>query len=82
MLTKIFTMIIFLLMSSVANAHGPTGHRHIQQHVQCDERFIHIPGQYDTWDSVLGLDGEYHFPNPHHQTCCSPACFYSTSPPC
>ena len=49
MLTKIFTMIIFLLMSSVANAHGPVGHRHIQQHVQCDERLIHIPGRYDTF---------------------------------
>ncbi len=57
MLTKIFTMITFLLMSSVANAHGPATHRHFQQHfqqhtrqhVQCDERFIHIPGQYDTF---------------------------------
>lgn len=49
MLTKIFTMITFLLMSSVASAHGPVGHRHIQQHVQCDERLIHIPGRYDTF---------------------------------
>ena len=57
MLTKIFTMITFLLMSSVASAHGPATHRHFQQHfqqhtrqyVQCDERFIHIPGQYDTF---------------------------------
>jgi len=49
MLTKIFTMITFLLMSSVANAHGPVGHRHIQQHIQCDERLIHIPGRYDTF---------------------------------
>jgi hypothetical protein len=49
MLTKIFTMITFLLMSSVASAHGPVGHRHIQQHIQCDERLIHIPGRYDTF---------------------------------
>lgn len=49
MLTKIFTMITFLLMSSIASAHGPVGHRHIQQHVQCDERLIHIPGRYDTF---------------------------------
>ena len=49
MLTKIFTMITFLLMSFVASAHGPVGHRHIQQHIQCDERLIHIPGRYDTF---------------------------------
>lgn len=49
MLTKIFTMITFLLISSVASAHGPVGHRHIQQHIQCDERLIHIPGRYDTF---------------------------------
>ena len=45
---KIFAMITFLSIPSVANAHGNGGHRHIQN-IQCDNRLIHIPGYYNVY---------------------------------
>ena len=45
---KIFAMITFLSIPSVANAHGNAGHRHIQN-IQCDNRLIHIPGYYNVY---------------------------------
>ena len=45
---KIFAMITFLLTPSMANAHGGSGHQHIQN-IQCDNRLIHIPGYYNVY---------------------------------